>query len=83
MEKERQGTSQNKFQNVRKDRNSSRALISGVTLVYQTVAAGSCRALSARDSLTLRFLLEKEKTTGALPRRNFLNGTLKNSWCGW
>lgn len=83
MEKERLGTSQNKFQNVRKGRNSSRVLFSGVTLAYQTVAAGPCRALSSRDSLTLRFLLEKEKITGTLPRKNFLSETLKNFWCGW
>lgn len=43
---------------------------SGGTLVYQTGAAGPWRALSARDSLTLRLLLEKRKKNWDPPKES-------------
>lgn len=65
---------------MRKGRSSSNEyFFSEGTLVYQTVPAGPCSALSARGSVTLRLLLEKRKNLDP-PREKSQQRTNFDKW---
>lgn len=80
ISKERLRRSQNKSQDVRKGRSSSNeCFLQEAPLVYHTIPAGPCRALSARDSVTPRLLLEKRKNWD-LPKKKSQQWTKFIKW---